>query len=132
MERGSSSRPVRTVAPVVVSPDIDSNIASVTVNDRLSSKYSGAAPNVPSTVQNEATTRKPSRSRSSLRSRRTGSQQTMPATRVSAKPSMKDSHAWSAYQMLTRIGGSIVMLNTIRSRPRMRCTTVQFIPCQGP
>ena len=86
MDRGSSSRPVRTVAPVVVSPDMDSNIASVTDSDRLSAKYSGAAPNDPRTVQNEATTRNPSRSRNSLRSRRTGNQQMMPAARVSPIP----------------------------------------------
>ncbi len=118
---------MRTVAPVVVSPDMDSKIASVIDRDRLSSKYSGAAPKVPSTVQKEATTRKPSRSLSSLRSRWTGNQQTMPATSVSAKPSTNDSQAPSEYSRLKRIGGSIVRLNTISSKPRMRCTTVQFM-----
>jgi hypothetical protein len=75
---------------------MDSKIASVIDIERLSSKYSGAAPKVPSTVQKDATTRKPSRSRNSLRSLRTGSQQTRPAARVSAKPSMNGSHAPSA------------------------------------
>ena len=117
---------------MVVRPDMDSKIASVIDSDRLSSKYSGAAPKVPSTVQNDATTRKPSRSRSSLRSRWTGNQQMTPATSVSAKPSMNDNQAWSPNQRLTRIGGSMVMLNIIRSSPRMRCTTVQFIPRQDP
>ena len=115
------------VAPVVVRPDIDSKMASVREMDSTSAKYKGAAPNVPSTVQNAATIRKPSRSRRSLCERRTGSQQTMPAASVNPKPFTNGSHDWSSYSREKKTGGSIVRLNIMSSSPRIRCTTAQFI-----
>ena len=115
------------VAPVVVSPDMDSKTASVMDKVIASAKYSGAAPKVPSTVQNAATTRKPSRSRRSLRDRCTGNQMSRPATNVRPKPSTNGSHVGSLNRTAITTGGSIVRLNIMSSSPRILCTTVQFI-----
>ena len=127
MDFGRESRPVSTVAPVVVSPDIDSKIASVIDIAGVSAKNSGTAPNVPSTVQKDATTRKPSLSRRSWWNLRTGAQIRKPASKVSAKPWTNGSQDCSSKTRLIAIGGNIVRLNIIRSNPRMRSTTVQFI-----
>ena len=87
---------MNTVAPVVVRPDIDSKIASVSDSDKAVRRNT-AAPrrNVPRTVQNAATTRKPSRNLRSLRERCTGSQMTAPAASVSPKPFTNGSQDWS-------------------------------------
>jgi hypothetical protein len=57
--------PESTVAPVVVSPDIDSNSASV--QDSPGLNRNGTAPNSASVTHIMTTTRKPSRNRSSPR-----------------------------------------------------------------
>ena len=72
------SRPTITVAPVVVSPEIDSKIDSRGDNCRLSVSAKGSAPNSPSTTQNREVMRKPSRMRSSWREPRDGSQRARP------------------------------------------------------
>jgi len=96
MALGSRSMPVRTVAPVVVSPEMDSNRASMGRMSSCGERISGSAPKEPSTVQNSTTTRKPSRSRSSRRCDLTGSHNTMPVIRVTAKAQKKGSSAPSA------------------------------------
>ena len=60
------------IAPVVVNPETASKMASVTDMSSCLDKRSGAAPAPPMTTQNSATTRKPSRTRSSRRFLRTG------------------------------------------------------------
>ncbi len=79
--------PVITVAPVVVSPDMDSKTASVIDKFGSWERNSGSAPNSPSTVQNSTTTTNPSRSRSSRRKDRTGNHSTRPVNSVTAKAS---------------------------------------------
>ena len=71
--------PTMTVAPVVVSPEIDSKTASAT--DILSwlAVMNGIAPDSPSTNQNDTTTRKPSRSFNSRSSLRTGNHSENPS-----------------------------------------------------
>ena len=69
IDSGSSSRPVITVAPVVVSPDIVSKYASVKdIWGRCRS--SGSVANAGSTVHTSVTSRKPSRGSSSRLKRR--------------------------------------------------------------
>ena len=58
--------PSMTVAPVVVSPETDSNTASVTDMSGLLASRSGTLPQSPSATQNMTTTMNPSRRRSSL------------------------------------------------------------------
>jgi hypothetical protein len=84
---------VITVAPVVVRPDIDSKTASVTRQVEDVSQVQRRRTEMPSTAQNEATTRKPSRSRSSRRTLRTGSQARSPAAKTMPKLSTNDSHS---------------------------------------
>ena len=62
------------IAPVVVKPETASKMASVSDMSSCSDSNSGAAPATPSTTQNSATTRKPSRTRSSRDFLRTGHQ----------------------------------------------------------
>ena len=47
MARGSSSRPTKTVAPVVVRPERDSKAASVKESAKPGARYMGKAPNRP-------------------------------------------------------------------------------------
>ena len=63
MDLGKSSRPVITVAPVVVNPETDSNTASVMDSDGASANNSGKDPNALNTSQNKAVIKKPSRVR---------------------------------------------------------------------
>ena len=63
---------VMTVAPVVVSPEMDSNTASVMPSASGSQSRKGSAPKLPSTVQNRTTTRNPSRRCMSSLESRTG------------------------------------------------------------
>lgn len=95
MLRGRVSIPVSTVAPVVVSPEIDSNTACENVMRGVVGNQKGSAPATPSTVQNRATTRKPSRILRSARLRRTGIHTTQPIASVVTKPSMNASSAES-------------------------------------
>jgi cytidylate kinase len=60
------------IAPVVVKPETASKMASVIDMSSLLDSSSGTAPASPSTTQNSATTRKPSRNRSSRTFLRTG------------------------------------------------------------
>lgn len=74
-----------TVAPVVVSPDIDSNRPSMSEIDKASESRSGKAPNVPNTVQNSTTIINPSLNRRSPRFLRRGSHNKNPVTSVARK-----------------------------------------------
>ena len=78
---------------MVVSPDIASNMASVKDSSGTCVKRSGSAPELPRTSQNEATIRNPSRSFSSPRARRAGSQIRNPAVRAAAKLSVNTGQA---------------------------------------
>ena len=89
MERGRSSSPSMTVAPVVVKPERDSNTASVTLSWGWSDNIRGKAPYKPKTAQNRTVTKKPSRIRNSARCRRTGNQHAKPVTSVMAKADRK-------------------------------------------
>ncbi len=125
-DRHRQSRPdcVMTVAPVVVSPDTDSNTASVSDRCGSSASTNGSAPIADSTVQNITTTTKPSRRRSSRR---------IPAHRQPADRCRRPGSARTRLRrprpgaVLRRAGtatngGSRVRLKTVSSRPRMRCT----------
>ena len=63
-----------TVAPVVVSPETDSNTASASGRSGSGLSSSGTLPVAPSASQNATTITKPSRSLSSPRARRAGNQ----------------------------------------------------------
>ena len=78
MEAGSESSPEITVAPVVVSPDRDSNTASVRDRLRAPDSRNGRQPTLPSTAQNRVTTRKPSLALSSRRLRAAVTHSTKP------------------------------------------------------
>ena len=62
------------VAPVVVRPEIDSNIESVTERSGVSERIKGTLPLKPRPTQNRTTTMKPSRRRNSFLILRTGNQ----------------------------------------------------------
>ena len=61
MDLGSESILDKTVAPVVVNPDMDSKTASVKESSIASDNRNGKQPIVPRTPQNKVTTRKLSR-----------------------------------------------------------------------
>ena len=89
MVLGRLSRLVNIVAPVVVSPDIDSKIAFVKDNDGISARYKGTAPNNPRTVQNAATIIKPSRNLKSFLDLLDGIHNIDPAIKVRKNPCKK-------------------------------------------
>ena len=67
---------------VVVSPENDSNMASMMVRFGSSASRKGSEPKAPSTVQNSTVIRKPSRLRSSLRALRLGQYSSAPVATV--------------------------------------------------
>ena len=77
------------------------------------------APIRPSPAQNNTTTMKPSRSRSSLLTLRTGNHRKAPRLRISMKHSMNVLTVLSSYHSAILSGGSMVMLNSINSIPRI-------------
>src|SRR5690606_41599064 len=85
MEGGSRSSPLMTVAPVVVNPEIASNIASVNERCKLTENKNGRVPKVPSTDQKSAVTKKPSRVRRSALLARAGNHKVIPAAKVIPK-----------------------------------------------
>ena len=91
---------------VLYSSEIDSKIESVIEMVICSESISGKEPNNPSTVQKATTTIKPSRSLSSLRDFKTGSQSTKPVTRVTVNVVRKTSREPSLYMSETITGGS--------------------------
>src|SRR5210317_1636532 len=78
------------------------------------------APTSASTAQNRATTTKPSRTLSSWRFRRTGYQNSAPATKTAASVIVKSAQLGSFSHRAIASGGNMVALATISSRPRMR------------
>ncbi len=96
MDLGKYSRPVITVAPVVVQPDRDSKKASAKSSPGLSAIINGRVPANPRVSQNSAAIRKPSRVRSSSCTRRTGSQDVKPMPRISSMAVIKASVAPSS------------------------------------
>jgi len=78
-----------TVAPVVVSADMDSKTASTKEICSSSENKKGTDPDIPSTVQNKTTTKKPSRRRNSLFLCLTGSQRTAPIIKTNKNPLIK-------------------------------------------
>ena len=88
MDFGKSSNPDNTVAPVVVSPDTDSNKASINSIFVASENISGRVPNRLRTNQKKTVTKNPSLVRSSPILFLFGSQQANPINRVIAKASM--------------------------------------------
>src|SRR5690554_3485833 len=112
--------PVITEAPVVVSPEKDSNTASVMESAASPVSISGREPNSASTLQNSAAIRKPSRVRSSLRARRLGRNIARPVRTVMPMAAVKACHWPSPNSSEIRIGGIMVRLNSISSSPRMR------------
>jgi hypothetical protein len=93
----------------------------------VSATMSGTAPASPSTTQNAATTTNASRKRSSRRTLRLGHQITNPDANTIMNASMNGCQLPSSNRNDTPTGGSIVRLNNISNRPRMRCTTAMFI-----
>jgi hypothetical protein len=84
-----------TVAPVVVRPEIDSKIASVRdITGRLA-RYNGAAPKMPNTTQNNATTMNPSLNLRSFPDCRVGSQINNPEKKVIKKLIKKGAQLFS-------------------------------------
>ena len=111
------SRPVITVAPVVVRPEIDSKIAPTGVRARSGASHSGMAPNKPSTTQNSAVTMNPSRIfRSRLRCR-VGSHSITPANSVVASPVANADSIPSLAISDRSSDGNIAVLNRISKTP---------------
>ena len=119
--------PIKTVAPVVVSPDIASKKASV--NDIAGSGASrkGIAPNPARTVQNRTTIRKPSRSLGSWGCCLTGHHNMRPVRRVMINASAKGVVPPSLMMRLIVSGGSKEVLNTINNIPRIFNTACNCI-----
>ena len=117
MEIGKSSIPTRTVAPVVVRPDIDSKNASVTDIAGSADVSSGREPKVAKTVQNRTTMTKPSRIRRSSCRWRVENQKAKPVARVIMKANRKDLWVPSSVRMATAVGGSREMLNRDSKTP---------------
>ena len=126
-DRGRSSRPAITVAPVVVRPDTDSNNASARDSGTASLVRKGTEPKLPRTIQNNAVTRKPSRIRRSRRAFRVGNHRVKPASRLMPKAIAK---AWADPSLSSKpriIGGSMAVLNSMSSTPMMRSETGRCI-----
>ena len=117
MEIGKSSSPIRTVAPVVVRPDIDSKNASVTDIAGSTDKISGKEPKLARTVQNKTTMTKPSRIRRSSCRWRVENQKAKPVARVTMKANRKGIWVPSADKAAIAVGGSREMLNRDSSTP---------------
>jgi len=81
-----------TLAPGVVSPEMDSNAASVNERSSVGDNSSGSAPAKPSTVHNNVTTIKPSRNRNPARARQAGNQQATPSA-SRAPPDCRNANA---------------------------------------
>ena len=109
-----------TVAPVVVNPLIDSNTASVTLKFNWSDSASGTLPALPSTNQNKTVMTKPSRIRKSFFWRLAGNQLKRPAPNTN-KAAAPNKGSWpSSKTRLIPMGGSMVKLNSISNKPRIR------------
>ena len=124
---GRYSRPVITVAPVVVQPDRDSKKASAKLRPGFSASIKGKVPASPSVSQKRAATINPSLVLSSFLTPRNGNQLKKPIPRTRDIATLKASVAPSLYHMDTTIGGSMVRLNNIRKMPSTRAITVKCI-----
>lgn len=85
MDFGNSSRPTMTVAPVVVSAEIDSKTASTKDICSSCENMNGVEPDMPKTVQNKTTTKNPSLKRSSRLMSLTGNHKITPTKKTIIK-----------------------------------------------
>ena len=123
MDWGRTLRPTITVAPLAVSPDMDSKIAPTGDKCKVSASAKGSAPNNPSTVQNREEIRKPSRILSSCLTFRTGNHIRKPEKKVMPIADKK-LVALLLFSKHASIKGNIWMeLNSIRRIPRIRNET---------
>ena len=106
-----------TVAPVVVSPEIDSKIASTGVRESSGASQSGMAPNKPSTTQKSAVTMNPSLMFRSRLICLDGNHSVTPASSVAAKPVAKADSLPSFATSPRKSDGSMVALNKISRTP---------------
>ena len=132
MEIGNSSIPTRTVAPVVVRPDIDSKNASVTDIAGSVDMSSGREPKLARTVQNRTTMTKPSRIRRSSCRWRVTNQKVKPVARVTIKANRNGVWVPSADKMATAVGGSREMLNRDSSTPMIFMITCGRMGIKSP
>ena len=116
-----------TVAPVVVRPEIDSKMASMTLSCSDSDRMNGVEPNIPRTIQNNAVTRNPSRMRKSDGALRVGNQSTNPAKMLIAKAVANGPALPSLATSPKYIEGSMATLNSMSSTPIIRSDTVRCI-----
>ena len=132
MEIGKSSIPIRTVAPVVVRPDIDSKNASVTDIAGFADMSSGREPKLARTVQNRTTMTKPSRIRRSSCRWRVANQKPQPVIRVTMKATRKGVGDPSADKTAIAVGGSREMLNRHSSTPMIFMITCGRMGIKSP
>ena len=132
MEIGKSSIPTRTVAPVVVKPDIDSKNASVNDIAGSADMSRGREPKLARTVQNRTTMTKPSRIRRSSRRWRVENQKTKPVAKVTMKANRKGIWVPSADKAAIAVGGSREMLNRDSSTPMIFVITCGRMRIKSP
>lgn len=111
--------PTIIVAPVVVSPDIDSKIASVMDRSGVSESISGTLPVIPRPTQKRTTTTNPSRKRNSSFMFLTGNHKSRPIERISANAEKKGPVVPSELNNEMISGGNIVRLNRESSIPKI-------------
>ncbi len=117
---GNSSSPVRIVEPVVVSPEVDSKIASVKLMLLSGNMKNGMEPKSAKMIQNRATIKKPSCSLISGESPFEGNHKAKPTTNVKKKAAVnEDAVRTSRSNAETIKGMTIEKLNTIISIPNV-------------
>src|SRR4249919_1316747 len=120
MLRGSESRPVMTVAPVVVSPEVDSNTASTKLRCGAAS-MKGSAVTTLAMIHSAAVIRKPSRRRNSYSERRTGYHSTSPTEAITISESRKARCVPSSSHQASSSGGTVISELSATMAPKTRC-----------
>lgn len=117
MEGGIWSRPITTVAPVVVKPDTASKNASTKL--KWGPITNGIADKRLKTSQNSVTMMNPSRRPKSPSERRVGSHRASPMAWIITNDSAKCTASPSSNHNATRIGGMTDRLNIMHRNPTM-------------
>ena len=115
------------MAPVVVSPEIDSNIASVIDKSGTFDNNRGMLPASPRPTQNRTTTKKPSRNRKSFLKFLTGNQKSNPIKSIITNASINGVAEPSLVNSDITNGGIIVRLNNESRMPNIRRITASCI-----
>src|SRR5205085_3886499 len=118
-ERGSASSPLMTVAPVVVSPEVDSNTAS-TKRRCGAVSMKGKAVTRPAMIHSAAVIRKPSRRRNSYSALRAGYHSTRPIAKITRKESRKADSVGSLQYQASNSGGTVTSEHSATMAPNTR------------